>query len=146
MTQFPETLFPESLFPGKTALEVPVAFREMAEKSVTQARETYEKFKEAAENTNGVIEVMFSTATRGATDYSSKLVEIAQINTNAAFDLATQLIGATSVAQAAELLTDHGRKQLETLQTQARELAELGQKVATDAVEPIKNSASKAFK
>jgi hypothetical protein len=50
------------------------------------------------------------------------------------------------VQQAAELLTNHGRKQLETLQAQAKELAELGQKVATNAVEPIKNSASKAFK
>lgn len=141
------TQFPESMFPGKNpALEVPTAFREMAEKGVTQARETYEKLKGAAENTNGVIEAMFSTATKGAADYSAKLVEIAQTNTNAAFDLASQLIGVTSVQQASELLTSHGRKQLEMLQAQAKELAELGQKVATNTVEPIKNSASKAFK
>ena len=141
------TQFPESMFPGKmSGLEMPAAFREMAEKGVTQARETYEKFKSAAESTNGVIEAMFSTATKGATDYSSKLVEIAQTNTNAAFDLASQLIGVTSPQQAVELLTSHGKKQFETLQVQAKELAELGQKVATDAVEPIKASATKVFK
>ena len=37
-------------------------------------------------------------------------------------------------------------KQFETLTAQAKELAELGQKVATETVEPIKASASKLFK
>ena len=37
-------------------------------------------------------------------------------------------------------------KQLETYTAQAKELAELGQKVATDTAEPIKASASKYYK
>ena len=42
-----------------------------------------------------------------------------------------------------ELWTSHTRKQFETFTAQAKELAELGQKVATETVEPIKASASK---
>ena len=42
-----------------------------------------------------------------------------------------------------ELWTSHASKQFETLTAQAKELAELGQKVATETVEPIKASASK---
>jgi hypothetical protein len=37
-------------------------------------------------------------------------------------------------------------KSLETFSAQAKELAELGQKVATETVEPIKTSASKYYK
>ena len=38
------------------------------------------------------------------------------------------------------------QKQYETFTAQAKELAELGQKVATETVEPIKASASKLYK
>ena len=48
-----------------------------------------------------------------------------------------------SPAEAMELWTSHTRKQFETFTAQAKELAELGQKVATETVEPIKASASK---
>ena len=41
---------------------------------------------------------------------------------------------------------DHAKKQYETLTAQAKELAELSQKVATETVEPIKASASKFYK
>jgi hypothetical protein len=45
-----------------------------------------------------------------------------------------------------ELWTSHTRKQYETLAAQAKELAELGQKVAAETVEPIKATASKFYK
>ena len=48
-------------------------------------------------------------------------------------------------AEAMELWTSHTRKTLETYTAQAKELAEIGQKVATDTVEPIKASASKYY-
>jgi len=141
------TQYSDAMFGGKVgSLEVPAAFRKMAEKGVTQARETYEKFKEAAENANGAMESFYSTASKGANDVSWKFVEIARINTNAAFDLANRLIGVKTVPEAVELLADHGRKQFEVLSGQVKELAELGQKVTADAVEPIRSSASKVFK
>ena len=49
-------------------------------------------------------------------------------------------------AAAMELWTSHARKQYETFTAQAKELAELGQKVASETVEPIKASASKLYK
>ena len=49
-------------------------------------------------------------------------------------------------AEATELWTSHSRKSFETFSAQAKELAELGQKVATETVEPIKASASKLYK
>ena len=37
-------------------MEIPAAFRELAEKSVSQAKETYEKMKSAAEEATDVLE------------------------------------------------------------------------------------------
>ena len=142
MNQFTSSAFPSTVVP----FEVPGAFREFAEKGVTQARETYDRFKEAADETNGAIEAVYSAATKGANAYNAKLLDIAKTNTNAWFDLATALIGVTSLSQATELLSAHSKSQFEALAAQSKELAELGQKVATDAVEPIKASSSKVFK
>ena len=48
-------------------LEIPAAFREFAEKGVSQARESYSKLKDAAETHNDTIEAVFTSASRGAT-------------------------------------------------------------------------------
>lgn len=142
MNQFTNSAFPSTVVP----FEVPGAFREFAEKGVTQARETYDRFKEAADETNGAIEAVYSAAAKGANAYNAKLLDIAKTNTNAWFDLATALIGVTSLAQATELVSAHSKTQFETLTAQSKELAELGQKVAAETVEPIKASTSKVFK
>jgi phasin len=129
-----------------TPLEVPGAVREFAEQGVNQARENYAKLKEAAESANGTMEAVFTSATKGATEYGAKLIEIARTNTNSAFDLTTELLTMKSLPQAFELFTSYARKQVEVLTAQSKDLAELSKKVTTEAVEPIKASASKVFK
>jgi len=126
--------------------EVPEQMRAFAEKGVSQAREAYEKFKEAAQTSNETMEAVYSTATKGASDYTSKVIEIARGHANAHFDLAEKLIGVKSPSEAFALLTSHARTQFETLTTQTKELAELGQKVASETVEPIKATAAKYYK
>ena len=96
-------------------MEIPAAFRELAEKSVSQAKETYEKMKSAAEEATDVLEDTYATATKGAADYGLKMIEAARENTNAAFDFATQLMTVKSLSEMVELSTAHTRKQFETL-------------------------------
>ena len=81
--------------------EVPGSIREFAEKGVSQARETYEKFKDVAQSSNQTMEAVYSTATKGASDYSSKVIEMARSNTNAAFDVAEKMIGVKSPSRCA---------------------------------------------
>jgi len=126
--------------------EVPEQVRAFAEKGVSQARDSYAKFKDVAESHNGTIEAVFTTASKGASEYSTKLVEILKSNTTATLDFAQELLGVKSPTEAVELWTSHAKKQFETIAAQAKELAELTQKVATETVEPIKASASKLFK
>jgi len=127
-------------------MEIPAAFREMAEKSVSQAKETYEKMKSAAEEATDVLEDTYAAATKGASDYGLKVIEAARANTNAAFDFAGQLMTVKSLSEMVELSTAHTRKQFEALTAQSKELAAIAQKVATDSAEPVKESFGKVFK
>ena len=126
--------------------EVPEQMRAFAEKGVSQARDSYAKFKDAAETHNGTIEAVFTSASKGASAYSAKMLEFFKANTTASLDFAQELIGAKTPSAAMELWTSHTRKQFETLAAQAKELAALGQKVATETAEPIKAGASKLYK
>ena len=126
--------------------EVPEQMRAFAEKGVSQARDSYAKFKEAAESQNGTIEAVFTCASKGASAYSAKLMEFMKANTSSSLDFAQELLGLKSPSEALELWTGHAKKQIETFQSQAKELAELGQRVAAETVEPIKASASKFYK
>ena len=115
--------------------EVPEHVRAFAEKGVSQARDSYAKFKDVAESNNGTIEAVFAIATKGASEFSAKLMELTKANTTATLDFVQELIAVKSPSEAMELWTAH-----------AKELAEMSQKVATEAAEPIKTNASKLFK
>lgn len=138
----PPRIFPAAVVP----FEVPESMRAFAEKGVSQARENYAKLKHAAETGNGTIEAVYSSATKGASEYSAKVMDLTKTNTDAALDFAQGLLAAKSLPKAFELWSNHARKQLEVLTAQAQDLAAFSQKIATETVEPIKAGASKAFK
>jgi phasin len=126
-------------------LEMPAAFRDMAEKSISQAKDSYEKMKAAAEETTDMLEDTYATASKGFADYGLKLIEVARMNTNAFFDFTTELYGVKSLSEFVELSTAHARKQFDAMSAQTKELASLAQKVATETSDPIKESMSKVF-
>lgn len=146
MPKFEMPKFEVPKFDVASAVEVPAVVREMAEKSVQNARETYEKFKANAEETTDLLEDTYSTASRGLAEYNTAALESLRTNVNAAFDYMGALFGAKSVSEAVELSTGHMRKQFDVLSSQAKELSTLAQKVATDTAEPIKASVEKTIK
>jgi len=137
----PSDPFSASVIP----FEVPEQMRAFAEKGVSQARDNYAKFKDVAETHNGTIEAVFSTASKGASEYSAKLMEIMKANTTSTLDFAQALIAVKSPSEAMELWTSHAKKQFEAFTASTKDLAELTKKVATETAEPIKASASKLF-
>ena len=89
--------------------EVPEQMRAFAEKGVSQARDSYAKFKDVAESHNSAIEAVFTTASKGASQYSAKLMEMMKSNTTASLDFAQELLGAKSPSEAMELWSSHAR-------------------------------------
>ena len=127
-------------------MEVPAAFREFAEKGVAQTKDAYEKIKAVAEQNTAMLETVYSTASKGSTEYGLKVIEVARTNTNTYFDFVEKLFGVKSPSELVELTTAHSRTQFETATAQGKELAALAQKVATETAEPIKTGVSKALK
>jgi len=125
---------------------VPEVFREMAEKSVEQAKEGYARIRNAAEEATDVVEDTYIQATRGLTEFNMKAIEALRENVNSSFDFARELLTAKSVSEAVELSTAHMRQQFEALSTQAKDFSALAQKLAADTAEPMKASVTKSMK
>ncbi|MDE2604009.1 MAG: phasin [Bradyrhizobium sp.] len=132
--------------PSVIPFEIPEQVRAFAEKGVSQARDNYARFKDAAETSNDTIEAVFSVLSNGARDYSAKVMEMMKQAASANLDFAQSLVGVKSPSEALELWTSHARHQFESFTAHTRELTELTQKVATDSAEPIKTNASKIFR
>jgi len=127
-------------------MEIPAAFREFAEKSVSQAKDNWDKMKAVTEEATDMIESSYSTASKGTADYGLALIDVARANTNAAFDFYGQVMAAKSLSEVIELSTSHARKQFETMAAQTKDLTALAQKVATETAEPLKSGLTTAFK
>ena len=126
-------------------MEMPEAFREMTEKGVAQAKDTYEKTKAAAEQATDLLKNTYTIAAKGSTDYNLKVLEIARTNISSAFDYARELLGVKSPAEFVDLSTAHARKQCEEMTAQTKELAALAQRVTTEIAEPLKTGVTKAI-
>jgi phasin len=119
--------------------------REFNEKGTAYAKDAYGKTQAAAGEATKVMEQTYSAASKGVADFNLQLLDIAQTNINATFDLARQLTQVKSPTEFFELAAAHMRKQLDTLTEQTQNLTTLAQKVTTDATHPLQAGVTKAF-
>jgi hypothetical protein len=112
--------------------------RALAEKSITQTREMYDRSKDALEVVRESWERFFDAASQGVVAFNHRVIDIAQRNINSSFDLAKSLARSKNLAEAMELHAAYWRKQLDALATQAEEMRVLSAKVTADATEPLK--------
>jgi phasin len=132
-------------FPTPT-FEVPAAFRDLAEKSVSTARDTYAKIKSAADDATGLVEETFETAREGAFAIGVKTLDAAKTNSDASFEFARDLFGAKSVSEMIELQSSFARKQFDALTEQFKEFQVLGEKFVTDTTKPVSDKVEKTIK
>jgi phasin len=146
--EFPQFELPKFELPKfeLPKMEMPAAFRAFAERSVAQAREGYERLKQAAEEATDVFEESYATASKGLTEYTLKVIDAARTNANAHFDFASEMLAVRSVSEAVELATAHARKQFDLFMGQSKELTALAQKVAKETVEPLQNGFARTLR
>ena len=123
---------------------VPDGVRAVADKTVAQAREAYDRSLDAFDASLTTFERTFDAAGQGAAAFNRKIVDLARRNVDASFDLATSLAGAKSLADLVELQAAFWRKQFGVLTAQAEEVRALSTKVTAAAVEPIKSHMQRA--
>jgi hypothetical protein len=99
---------------------VPQAARELAETSVAQMREAYERSENALETAVDTMARSFDALGQGAAALNRKIIEIARQNVSSGFDLARSLATAKTLAEILELRATYWRKQLTALAVSSR--------------------------
>jgi len=126
-------------------VEMPAAVREFAEKSVAQAKDSYERMKAVAEETTDMIEDTYATYSQGAIEFTGKALDAAKANTAAAFDFAKDLMTSKSIAEVVEKQTAFARAQFEAVVNQGKDLQALAQRIGNETAAPAKAAAEKAM-
>ena len=117
---------------------IPESVRALAEKTVAQTREAYDRSKDAFDASVTTFERSFDAAGQGATAFNRKIVDIARRNVDTSFDLAKSLAGSKNLSEMVELQAAYWQKLLGALTSQAEEVRALSTKMAAAAVEPLK--------
>ena len=102
--------------------EIPASVRDLASKSVDQAREAYNRFIEAARQAHDVVMKSSDVITSGAREINQKAVKYTEANLQANFELAQRLVHAKDIKEALDIQNQFARQQMETFAHQAQEL------------------------
>ena len=117
---------------------IPDAVRSVAEKTVAQSRDVYDKSKGALDASIATFERSFDAAGQGAVAFNRKIIDIAHRNLNSVFDLAKSLASAKDLAEMVDLQAAYWQKQFGALTAQAEEVRALSTKATAAAAEPIR--------
>jgi hypothetical protein len=119
---------------------LPKAVQEMAETGIGQARDAYVRIKTAAETLASGLETSGSATSKGVHAYSVAVIEAMQVHLDAGFGLMRSLAGVRTVSEAIELQTSHARRQFEAVNAQAKTLASIANRTATEAAAPVRDA------
>jgi len=122
------------------AERLPKAVQEMAETGLGQARDAYARMKTAAEALASGLESSSSVTSKGVHAYSVAVIESLQANLDAGFGLMRSLVAVRTVSEAIELQTGHARRQFEAVNAQAKTLASIASRTATEAAAPVRDA------
>jgi hypothetical protein len=74
---------PKYEMPKFGSMEMPAAFRDMADRGVAHAKDAYDKAKAAADDATNLFQHTYTAAAKGTTDYNLKVIESTRLNINA---------------------------------------------------------------
>jgi phasin len=138
----PPAVAPAQSF-GAQAEDTPEAVRAYAEKTIAQFRDAYAHTRLSMEEATKALETALEQTGKGTSEFSTKVMEMAQKNANSGFDFARKLASARTQAEAVELQTAFMRQQFDTVKAQAEEIQQLTARIATDASQPIQQQFSR---
>src|SRR5947208_16634345 len=111
--------------------------RRLAEHSAAQVKSTFDKTGAAATAQTRRAEQSALTAFNGVRECYLKMLEMAQENTVASFDLARELASVQTPSELVEVWSARTRSAYDTFSEQTKELSGLTQKLATSTMQPL---------
>lgn len=110
--------------------EIPSEMRNLAEKSVEQAKTAFDTFMSAAQRTVSTWEGQVSAVQGNAKDVTGKALTFAEQNLAASFDYAQKLVRARDVEEVMRLHAEYLQQQMQALQRQAKEMGDSAARTA----------------
>ncbi|HMF06848.1 MAG TPA: phasin [Methylocella sp.] len=108
----------------ETPYEIPPEIRDLATKSVEEARKAFERFAEAARSAAAQAEDTASKVQSSVKDVSAKTVSFTEEHVKAAFEHAQKLIQAKTPQEFLAHQSEYIKAQLEAMEEHAKELGE----------------------
>ena len=124
--------------------EIPADMRDLAEKSVDQARKAFDGFLTAANKAVDTLQGSANSMHSTASDATKRTLSYAEQNISAAFDHAQKLVRAGDIQEAMRLQSEFARAQFSVMQGQMRELGEMAQSAAKTASSQAASAATDA--
>ena len=106
---------------GRMNFQVPEEMRNMAERSVTQARQALDSFLGAARRTAETVEQAADTVQSSSKDMAQKTLSAAEQNLRTSLDYAERFVRAKDLQEAAQIQSEYVRTQVEAMQAQMKE-------------------------
>jgi phasin len=116
-----------------TRFEIPENMREMAERSVEQARKAFDQFLDATQKAVATAEGSAKTLRDGAADVNRQALAFIEDNVAASFDLAQRLVQARTVEEMTALQQEFVKRQMSTATQQGQQLGQMMGKAAAGA-------------
>lgn len=105
--------------------EIPSSLRDIASKTVEQAKDAYGRFVDAARQTQDMVSKSTEVFATGAREVNDKVFSFAETNAKASFEAATRLAKARDIKEVLEIQTQFARNQIESYTSQAQEISRI---------------------
>lgn len=113
--------------------EVPAEMRELAEKSVAQAKQAFDGFIAATQHAVDTAENQVKSMQTGAKGAGELAMRFAERNVAASFEFAQKLLHARDAQEVTALQAEYVKSQLAALTEQAKELSQQATKMSAKA-------------
>ena len=128
---------------SKSPFEVPTEMRDLAARSVEQARKAFETFIGAAQKASETLDSS-NPIQKNMADASRMTVGYAERNMNAAFDMAQRLVQAKTIEEAMKIQTDFIQSQNQAIQDQMRDAGTKMKEQIEGVATQVKDNVAKA--
>ncbi|MCB1499743.1 MAG: phasin family protein [Bauldia sp.] len=121
-----------------TPFEIPEQIREMADRTVEQARKAIGQYIDATQKAVADAEGSARTVRDSAADVGRQALAFVEDNVSASFDFAHRVLQARTVEEIAALQREFLTKQMASLSEQGKSLGEMAGRATSEAMSKIK--------
>lgn len=122
----------------RTPFDIPDQMRDLADRSVHQAKQAFDQFMDATQKAVSKAEGSAKSLREGASDVNRQALAFLEENLASSFDVAQRLVRARTVEEVASIQQEFLSRQMAAIAEQGKQLGEMVGRTATNAPDKAK--------